>query len=130
MKKLLIISLLTFSNLVIAQTNFLCVAEKSTGFQFNKSKNDWESVKFIAESKFILKQTSSNLEVVKMGQALPPIQCPKLKPNSILDCSSRGEHFTFNPVGLKFTYYSSGGYAVPAIFPDSTIVEIGVCSPL
>ena len=131
MKKLIIVLLLTFTKILYAQVSYLCISEKSTGFQYNKSRQNWEFVQFNNKEKYVIKNTSSTWDVRKMGDSNSlMLTCTKSKPNTIVDCTSVGEHFTFNPVGMKYIYYLSGGYAVPALFPDTPLIEIGVCSPI
>jgi len=130
-KIIVIIFLGFFSNVLNAQTNYLCITEKSSGFNYSKSRKNWDSVQFNNRGKYVIKNSSTDWDVRKMGEQTSMLMtCTKSKPNTIVYCNSVAEHFTFNPVELKFSYYFAGGYSLPAVFPDPLVIEIGLCSPL
>ncbi len=51
---LLVVVILAYTSSVEAQS-YLCIADKATGFSFNKRKKDWEITRFdVSDDKYIL----------------------------------------------------------------------------
>ena len=95
MRALLGLVFIVFSVAAGAQADaYLCVADKSTGFQFNKSTKTWESVNFdVGDSKYIVRPITPDDKVHrpgryaygvwKLGENTPMILCKREYPSRI-----------------------------------------------
>jgi hypothetical protein len=140
---------------VIAQSkakepsSYLCVADKSSGFTFNKTGKAWQTTTFnVTESKYIFRvanevdrstMPSANWVVVKVGQSSPVASCGEaLGDSDVLICEGF-ESFRFHKKNLRFLgLYSIGYWSDDLEDPNSVFAEgkntpsmqIGKCSPL
>ena len=72
----LLCSLLSVS--ASASISYLCVTDMDTGFAFDKDRQQWHSVDFRAESKFVVSKTTTGAhawEVKQVGYEIPFIVC-------------------------------------------------------
>ncbi len=125
MRALLGLVIIVFSVAAAAQADsYLCVADKSTGFQFNKSTKTWESVNFnVDDSKYIVRPTTPDDKVLwpgryaygvwKLGENTPMILCKE--GISKADWLSRGaeyQRFVLNARTNRYMHTYVGEYMV------------------
>lgn len=126
--------------------SYLCVADKSSGFQF--SETSWEAVSFIADNKYLIQASEIDrfpFHVIKVGDKTPVIMCKEgFNSGGFLHCASGGpwdmlgialgEHFSFNVKSLRFMRVVPRGYI--NVVPGNKIldsqsgtpyIEIGKC---
>jgi hypothetical protein len=144
MKKLalLVFVVIFYSTSAIAEkqpkNSYLCVADKSIGYKYNKNSNTWEIAKFNVENEEYLVSLFADggdrtWEVKKKGKEHMYI-C-----QNINRCQSVFGLFLMNPNSLKFMDiyfrdYLSVTYEDPYTKefygPDTSSMTIGKCSPL
>jgi hypothetical protein len=122
---------------------FLCVADKATGFSFNKVTKEWASTNFRASAKHLItrsKQTDVSWEVKEVGDKSAYTICAKdFNSNGNLICQGFGNEFRFNRNSLRYMNVYLIGYWTDGN-PRSSVggeeggntpsIEIGKCSPL
>jgi hypothetical protein len=112
-----------------APTGWLCVAEKATGFAYDKQKKAWTIAEFDADRKFLVRQPNTDelslfrklngddskppSYVVRIigDTILPPMPCgePSFEIRTI-KCDWYQVQFIINPDTLRMEWYSSYGY--------------------
>lgn len=130
-----------------ALESYLCVADKATGFDFNKTRNEWVQANFRPTNKYVLarsKQPNFAWEVKDFGQTVSSAEC-RNSFNEVgnLFCSGLGgSDFRFNRNSLRYMkvyligYWNDGNPADRAsvqLFAEgdnTPSIEIGKCSPL
>ena len=71
---------LLFSFSSFAQTSYLCIADKSTGFSFNKTTGEWNPTVFKTTNKYLIsKSTSKDMawDVKNVGESVADTFCEK-----------------------------------------------------
>jgi hypothetical protein len=145
----IITSLIFFISISCHAENYLCVADKASGFQFTES--NWEVANFKTDNKYLVKASdleSVQYQVTKIGNDLPVILCKQgFNSGGFLHCDDGGpldmlglvvgEHFSFNQKSLRFMRVVPRGYI--NVVPGNNIsdqisgtphIEIGKCSQL
>lgn len=137
MKKILVLLLLIVSTNVFANESYLCIADKQTGFSFNKQSKTYESENFnVSKSKYILKNNNNTWEWTDFG--LEHSLCKgSFNASGIFGCGGGIESVTFNKNNLRYVKTSIFGYLVGDDknfkFKDgenTPFIEIGKCSPM
>lgn len=128
---------------VVGPETFLCVADKATGFFFDKVKKEWVSTNFRTSAKYLVtpsNQPDVSWEVKQVGEKWAHATCARdFNSNGNLICEGFGTEFRFNRNSLRYMnvyligYWSDGN-------PKSGVggeeggntpsIEIGKCSPL
>jgi hypothetical protein len=145
----IITSLIFFISISCQAENYLCVADKATGFQFSKS--NWEVANFKTDNKYLVKVSDLEnfpYQVSKIGNNIPVIMCRQsFNSGGFLHCDSGGpldmlsinlgEHFSLNQKSLRFMRVVPRGYI--NVVPGNNIsdpssgtpyIEIGKCSQI
>lgn len=143
MRKIVIASIvIAISCHATAETSFLCVTEKATGFKYNKNTDSWEQAAFKPETKYVVKKSSLkgySWEVMFLGDSFTLTQC-KEDFNSVgaLFCEGMTS-FRFNKNNGRFissymfgywTYKKSNSSGGKNEGGDTPSLEIGRCSPM
>lgn len=118
---------------------WLCVAEHSTGFRFDKSDRSWQNSKFtVHNDKFIIHRPTSDTPisrgmkwiVTRVGERMPNSFCANDFAGSLLTCSSMTT-FKFSKKTLRFSATYDFGFVEPSSEGDDTpSMTIGKCSPI
>jgi hypothetical protein len=118
---------------------WLCVAELSTGFTFNKSDKSWQTTKFtVHNDKFIVHRPTSDTPisrgmkwvVTRVGERMPNSFCANDFAGPLLTCSSMTT-FKFSKEKLRFSATYDFGFVEPDTEGNDTpSMTIGKCSPI
>lgn len=133
---------------VWAQERYLCVAEMSTGFAFNKQNKSWHSTTFKTDEKFIVRKPlpadgaglqKSAWLIAKLGDTFPTSSCEKdFYNNETLFCEGL-QTFKFSKKTMRFLsgyligYWSDDVGSTSQVFSEgqnTPNLTIGKCSPL
>ena len=139
MKKIILFILLTVSTNVFANDTYLCIADKATGFSFNKRSETYESTDFnIDKSKYILKKNNNTWEWKIFGIDVPLCN-GSISANGYFRCDWL-ETIIFNKNNLRYTKahifgYVNVGSKTYSGFEmkdgqETPYMEIGKCSPM
>ena len=126
-------------------SSYLCVAEKASGFAFDKRTKQWDSSTFRVSNKYLISRSKNKdffWEVKEVGKQAADIVCTKdFNDKGNLFCGGFGSEFRFNSGSLRYmnTYFI--GYWSDANPKDKSnfmgeegsntpSMEIGKCSPL
>ncbi len=132
---------LLLSDVAYAGEQYLCTADRASGFSFNKSSKEWEHTTFKANSKYVISKPddgSSAFVVREIGQSFPTAWCKDaFNQAGFLFCEGIGGDFKFNRRNGRFISAYLMGYfnVVPGVneitdaTSDTPYVEIGKCSP-
>jgi hypothetical protein len=128
------------SDAEVQPAQYLCVANKKTGFVYNLRLHDWDAATFQAGDKYIIsvrQPLGGPFEITAVGESSPSAYCEKGFDDwgSLYCFSSLGE-FTFNKYNKRFIHSQTGGrYYVARLDeqePDEgspgPYLEIGKCS--
>ena len=140
---LLALVFLTGTSSAIAQNDsFLCVADKSVGFSFNKSTKEWESTNFKAEGKYVLSKPSDKAkgwELKEFGSSITDKCAGGFSENGFIYCKG-WKDFQMNNKSLRFQIVYAAGYVISEYLDlddgqhaegsVTPYLEIGKCSPL
>lgn len=136
---------LLFSGTAVASDAYLCIADLSTGFSFNKDTGEWHRANFAAGEKYVLsKAKEGEWVVMKMGQDHPLLRCPgDFNAGNNLICSDGINDFRMNRHLLRYLRAFLIGYyvdysdlkglpGIPAMKEggDTPELEIGKCAPI
>lgn len=120
---------------------YLCVAEHSTGFSYNKVTKEWENANFKADEKYVIAKadgTKHAWQVTEIGKTSPSFRCESdFTEYGYLSCPGIGGDFNFNKKNGRFLFsYLIGYYTViPEVNQgkdegsDTPLIGIGKCSP-
>ena len=116
-------------SLAVAQTSYLCVADKATGFYLNKSKNSWDATAFdTKDSKYLLYLKESKWEWKNFGEQFPFGTCKQINENGDVRCDGFGT-VLFSPKNLRYLLTYLPGYVFEhAQKSDTPYMEIGKCT--
>ena len=120
----------------IAQVDsYLCIADQSTGFAFDKSTEQWSAKNFnVSENKYIVRRIRTEESVFLDWQGeIPEIICrQRINVRSLTCDESNHADFFFSAKTMRYMKVSAFGYLVPfdQVGDDTPFIEIGKCSPL
>lgn len=117
-------------------SQYLCAAERASGFHYEKAEKEWVSKLFKTNSKWVVRKAKDGktMEVAKLGGEGAEYFCDERTGISpLLFCHGFGE-FTFNPKNGRFIASGPHAYLLPNLFDskegdDDEWNEIGLCSP-
>src|SRR5262245_39549590 len=93
---------------------YLCVADQSAGFRYEKTAKEWESARFKTDSKFIIapsKDHKAAFQITKVGGSSPVGACTESYDEvGNLDCDMLFGTFKFNKNNGRFINVSPWGY--------------------
>ena len=124
------------STSAFAQETYICIADLSTGFAFNKTTKNWFSTNFnVQDNKYVLSQKNKLWYWKKVGAPEnATIECGEFNPAGYLNCSSYGQVLSFNKTNLRFSLTNSVGYVSGELLgvegSITPFMTIGKCSPL
>lgn len=119
--------------------SYICVAESSVGFNFNKTSRQWERSNFKTRNKYIVRksfQLNERWEVNKIGTS-EGITCEgDFDENNFIRCNGSIAFF-MNNTSLRFIVVHPWGYVINNATKDNSkdegsvtpYLEIGKCSP-
>ena len=117
--------------LTASASQWLCVAEKATGFTYNKYNEDWEQVNFKAEDKYIIKpgEKPPMIVVTLIGDEYPMIYCSEgYNEGGNLVCDGGLSKFEFNSRNNTYMKLYTVGLFAPE--GNDIAIQLGKCSPL
>ena len=140
MKNVVVLLLLMVSTSVFASESYLCIADKITGFKFNKQSKNYEPADFnVRESKYILKNNDNTWEWKDFGETFSIFTCStSFSSQGALICEGF-ETVEFNKNNLRYIKTSTIGYihvgskigkGVVKDGENTPFMEIGKCSPM
>ncbi len=135
MKYLAFLLAAVFPFTVNAQNSYLCIADLSTGFSFDKVSKKWKSADFnVSGERFLLSKKNNAWEWKKFGQESTSYNCSKdFNEAGYLHCESL-IRVVFNRKNLRFQSYYSIGYVNKGVIgnegEDTPYITIGQCSPI
>ena len=111
---------------------YICVADKASGFKFNKEAKEWEHARFnVKDNKYILTKKGAQWEWKALGSRFPTPCGDDFNAHGFLSCSSV-EEITFNRNSLRFQSVYPIGYVhngqVKNEGGDTPSIEIGRCT--
>jgi hypothetical protein len=139
-----------------APAGWLCVAEKATGFHYDKTTKAWNVATFNSDEKFLFRKPNDDeirryrstlggswkpaaYIVIRLGKVTPPDVLPKTCGDLIpafgtIKCQSTFEEFVINTKLSRFQMTSEEGYITQSDDKESDaatpFIEIGRCAPL
>lgn len=123
--------LLLIPNLSFAGESYLCVADKSTGFDFNKTSKEWYSTNFnTTNQKYIISKSiipSYTWDIKVLGGGTEAYCKNDFNENGILICGVAYE-FRINIKKLRYLKSYLSGYYLNG--SDTPYIEIGKCSAI
>jgi hypothetical protein len=135
-KHFLLSILFTFTAPVFSQSSYLCIAENSVGFSFNKTQQKWINTNFKVEGKKYLlsKSKQGNWEWKKFGEQNTYASCKSdFNEYGYLTCQELNT-INFNKNNLRFQNYYPIGYINKGVVgnegEDTPSIEIGKCSAI
>ena len=138
---LLAVSSFFLPTLLVAGEQYLCIADKVSGFSFNNVSMDWENATFNGGSKFVIsKPDDANVAFVvhEVGKSAVTATCGSgFDELGSLSCTGYGGDFRFNRKSGRFINSYVAGYynIIPGVNSltdrnsDTPSIEIGKCSP-
>jgi hypothetical protein len=140
---LAVLTLLIVSGPAFAATEYLCVAEQSTGFKYDKSTKAWRQAKLNKTQRYKIRRP--RLEdfltepmawaVVQNNDPVARFGCKNEINYGFLDCSGPGTaQYMFNFRTMRYTsaflygYVNSGLPKSPDERAETPYIEIGTCS--
>ena len=118
--------------------SYLCIADQSTGFSFDKTTEQWSATNFnVSENKYIVRRIrirdpADSIFIDWQGE-IPEIICEeRINVRSLMCDESNHADFFFSAKTMRYMKVSSFGYLVPLdqVGDDTPFIEIGKCSPL
>lgn len=137
---LILIGVISTTPALAKDDAYLCVAESSVGFSFDKTSRDWERTNFKAESKYVLSKSSDvgkEWEVKKIGESSGTPCEGDFNMHGFISCKGILD-FKMNKISLRYIVFHPYGYVVKDYPKDGPFqegsmtpyLEIGKCSPL
>ena len=145
MKRLIILLTITFvfiTSFAFADEQYLCTADKASGFYFYKAAKSWQSTKFKADSKYTISKPEGSkwAFVVRKVKNFSPIATCKdgFDEAGLLFCKGTGYDFRFNRNNGRYLaayllgYFNvlSGTNDKADATSETPFIEIGTCSPI
>jgi len=149
-KTIILIAIVLFScmsSLSFATDSYICVADKSTGFAFDKISKSWMSANFnVHEGKYLISRVKKRdaWEVKNVGQKNALIWCKNgFSESGELQCKGPVSFFKMSKKTLRYIMFYTAGYwneprkawdgnnTITMEEGDNTPnVQIGKCSPM
>jgi hypothetical protein len=135
MKKIFILLFsLFFSFNTFAQQSYICVADSSSGFAFNKTTKKWYPTTFdVKNAKYVLSLKDRTWNWKEIGEEFSMTQCGEFDKNGYLSCDGM-LRLMFNKKTLRFLLTYEIGYVNVGIIGtdggDTPNMTIGKCSPM
>lgn len=137
---LIICSFVMLSGSVYSQRNetYLCVADKATGFAYNKKMNTWDhSIFNVQDSRYKLFEADGRWNWSESGSD-HLATCGDFDEHGHVKCNYGQEDIIFNKHNLRYILYYRAGYVDQEIAGtkseiegvDEPSIEIGWCSKL
>lgn len=135
-----LILLIIFNSKASATEQYLCAADKSSGFSFNKSTKEWTHTTFKANSKYVISESdnkNSAFVIREIGDSMIIAWCKdSFNEANFLFCDGLGGSFKLNRVNGRYISANLIGYVnvVPSAnkitdeTSDTPYIEIGKCS--
>ena len=117
-------------------TSYLCIADKATGFSFNKERRVWQQANFnVKDSKYLLSQRDGKWGWKRFGEQYDDGQCSdRFNEFGFLHCNNVFDAILFNKQTLRYQLFYPVGYVSKLDSKDSgsdtPSLEIGTCSAL
>ncbi|KTD14766.1 hypothetical protein Lgra_0469 [Legionella gratiana] len=119
-----------YSAFAIAETNYICLPLKATGFKFNKYLKSWEASIFnIRDQKMLLKKTIKGWQWLRIGDKSGK-NCGEINQYGYLFCSDTFGQLEFNMKSLRYVETYIRDYVNGDEDVDTPYIEIGSCSPI
>lgn len=139
MIRTIIIALATFillPPLAFAGKQYLCVADKSTGFSYDKALKEWRPTTFEADSKYVISNPNDGhlaFVVRILGESWAMAKCKHdFNDVGVLFCGGSAMDFRFNRANGRYIMFHTLGYysVLPGNQEDANTpyIEIGKCS--
>jgi hypothetical protein len=111
-----VLTILTYVGLAAdyaaAQTGYLCIVEKATGFTRDKGTNNWSSTDFkVEDSRYLLlkkSESETEYEFKEFGKSEYKVMCSKNLDS--VKCDSALGNVSINLSSLRFQLYHPYGY--------------------
>ena len=127
--------------LSISNNTYLCVMDKSTGFEFNKDTQRWGYIRLeVEDQKFILELDKRNYGIFyrfgkKTHNNIINSKCKQSKETQLIDCHGRLGDVNFNNKSNLITYSFNFGYSLDSqsVWKGNSLrpfISIGKCSLL
>jgi Na+-translocating ferredoxin:NAD+ oxidoreductase RnfG subunit len=129
------------SGIAYTSEQYICTADKATGFSYNKSLKQWQSTHFKTDTKYIISMSDNKslaeFVVRKVGDSEPTIYCKdSFNEAGYLHCEDITT-FKFNRKNGRYISVNLLGYfnVIPGLNKitdensDTPYLEIGKCSP-
>lgn len=131
MKKLIFMfSSLIFTNICIAQQAYICVANDSTGFNYNANTSSWGRAGFkVNDEKKLLKKVGQEWEWSSFGTTFTH-KCGEINSHGYLNCDVIFGTLRFNKNTLRYIETYTVGYIDGDKGGNTPSITIGKCSPL
>lgn len=122
--------------------SWLCIADMSTGFSFDRGTRQWSVAKFnVTDSRYLISSQDNKdypYRVTKFGSNDPVGICKGgLTAETFLSCNFLGNRFSFNSKTMRYMLSYDVGYVNPTPGvndmkegDDTPFMEIGRCSRL
>lgn len=137
-----IFGMLLLPTIAISDVSYLCVADRATGFGYEKSTG-WSNVSFTASSKYLVSKSTrkdTTWEVKTVGQRVPFSLCENdFSENGALICKGlpeirmnriSGRFLSVYPIGYWSDDMNVKGETRFREGANTPFMEIGKCSPL
>jgi hypothetical protein len=134
LKKSSLLLIFLFSTNAIAQTGYVCIADKAAGFSFDTYSKTWNNANFkVSDSKYVLSKSGGSWQWKKMGESYPS-SCGEFSEYGYLKCDNGFTQVSFNKKNLRYMKSYLVGYVNGGIAgkegEDTPNIEIGKCSPI
>src|SRR5262245_40293179 len=120
-----------------AQDSYLCIADQTTGFIYDKNLKSWKQTTFKAGDRYLLTRASKQGSWIlkKFGEQHAMAECGQFNTAGNLLCGDGGADFRMNRDNLRFLYVFPHGYWFnknPKVDEDgdTPYIEIGKCGGL
>ena len=124
------------SSSAFAQETYICIADLTTGFAYNKTTKNWFSTNFdVKDQKYVLSQKNKLWYWKKVGgPESATIECGEFNKAGFLNCNPFGEILSVNKTNLRFSLTNNVGYVSGEFLgvegSITPFMTIGKCSPL
>ncbi len=131
MKKIFLLIIFAISaNSSYAQQAYVCVANSSSGFKYDKNIRKWESTKLIpSDDKKLLKKDVGGWSWASFGSGYPE-RCGEINKYGVLNCQTFFGSLIFDKDTLRYMETYMAGYVDGDREGNTPSITIGKCSPL
>jgi hypothetical protein len=125
-----ILGLQVAAALPVAAANYICIADETVGFSYNKATNKWQSVNlYIGAEKYTLTTEDGKRVWKKLGDPLPMRRCQET--DTYVICDIMIMRVSLNKSNLRYQIIYDFGYVEGNDSPDDTpYIQIGRCSSM